>query len=543
MTESPRPKVALGFLGSVLDAGAGPERWQRWRPSVDLCRHAELPIARVELLVEPRFADLGQQVARDIEHTSVDTRVALHELELADPWDFEEVFAALHDFACAYRFKPEDEDYLVHVTTGTHVQQICLFLLTESRYLPGALVQTIPPEADAAGDPGRFSIVDLDLARYDRLAARFEAEQRDAISYLKSGVQTRNRRFNLTIERLERVATRSRLPLLLTGPTGSGKTLLGRRVYELKKRRRQLSGAFVEVNCATLRGEQAMSTLFGHVQGAFTGAHRARTGLLRTAHRGLLFLDEVGELGSDEQAMLLRALEERRFLPLGSDREVESDFQLVCGSNRDLPAAVAAGRFREDLLARIDVWSFRLPALAERREDLPANLEWELERFARATGSAVSINSDARSLFLEFAASPEATWPGNFRDFNAAVVRMATLAEGGRIARAGVMDEIERLRRRWRAGSLPSGDGERLLAALLGPAKLAAVDPFDRVQLAGVVGVCRRSQSLSEAGRELFAVSRRRRSTVNDADRLRKYLLRFDLTFQDVRDAPRQGPS
>ena len=122
-----------------------------------------------------------------------------------------------------------------------------------------------------------------------------------------------------------------------------------------------MTGAFVEVNCATLRGDAAMSTLFGHVRGSFTGALRDRPGLLRAADGGVLFLDEVGELGPDEQAALLRAIEEKQFLPLGADREVRSDFQLIAGTNADLAAAVRVGRFREDLLARINMWTFRLP--------------------------------------------------------------------------------------------------------------------------------------------------------------------------------------
>ena len=133
------------------------------------------------------------------------------------------------------------------------------------------------------------------------------------------------------------------------------------RIYELKKTRRQLKGDFVEVNCATLRGDAAMSALFGHKKGAFTGATQDRNGLLRAADRGMLLLDEVGELGLDEQSMLLRAIEEKSFLPVGSDKETESDFQLICGTNRDLQIEVANGRFREDLLSRINLWTFHMP--------------------------------------------------------------------------------------------------------------------------------------------------------------------------------------
>lgn len=202
-------------------------------------------------------------------------------------------------------------------------------------------------------DAGQWRTIDLDLSRYDSIAARFALEQREDLSILKSGIDTRSLAFNALIGRIERVAVASPLPILLTGPTGAGKSHLARRIYDLNRRREQVRGNLVEVNCATLRGDQAMSALFGHARGAFTGAAAARAGLLRAADGGILFLDEIGELGLDEQAMLLRAIEERRFLPVGSDTEVASDFQLLAGTTADLSAAVGAGRFRADLLARI----------------------------------------------------------------------------------------------------------------------------------------------------------------------------------------------
>src|SRR4029077_8241156 len=217
-------------------------------------------------------------------------------------------------------------------------------------YLPGRLLQASPARERNA--PGTIKIIDLDLSQYDRIASRFRQETHDAVSYLKGGIDTRNAAFNQLIDRIEQVAVATRDPLLLMGPTGAGKSRLARRIYELKKLRHAVTGDFIDVNCATLRGDGAMSTLFGHVKGAFTGALRDRPGVLRAADKGMLFLDEIGELGTDEQAMLLRALEERTFLPLGSDREAHSDFQLIAGTNRDLLVAVREGRFREDLLAR-----------------------------------------------------------------------------------------------------------------------------------------------------------------------------------------------
>ncbi len=517
-------KIVLGLLGTTLDTPSGTVRWTRWRPTVSLFQAEDLSIARLELLHPPSHAAQAALLVEDIRRLSPGTVVNLHPLTVVDPWDFEEVFAALHDFARGYPFLPEEEEYLVHITTGSHVAQICLFLLTESRHFPGKLLQSSPPRGLEVTSP---VVIDLDLARYDRLAARFAADQATGQGLLKSGIATRNAAFNHTIEQIEKVAGSTRAPILLTGPTGAGKSQLARQVVALKRARHLVAGPLVEVNCATLRGDTAMSTLFGHARGAFTGAERPRPGLLLSAHRGALFLDEIGELGPDEQAMLLRALEEKRFLPLGSDQEVESDFQLVAGTNRDLRAAVREGRFREDLLARIDLWTWRLPGLAERPEDVEPNLDFELEKWRRATGTQLRFNREARAAFVAFATSPEAVWSANFRDLNAAITRMATLAPGGRIDRSTVDDEIARLRAHWH-GEPARSRVETLLGA-------RPIDRFDEAQLEAVLEVCARSKSLSDAGRQLFAVSRLEKSSTNDADRLRKYLARWGLDWEFVR--------
>ncbi|MFT3975723.1 MAG: sigma 54-interacting transcriptional regulator [Sphingomonas bacterium] len=245
----------------------------------------------------------------------------------------------------------------------------------------------------------------------------------------------------------------------------------------------------------------------------------------------MLFLDEIGELGLDEQAMILRAIEDKRFLPVGADKEAASDFQLIAGTNRDLGDAVAKGVFRDDLFARLNLWTFHLPGLADRREDIESNLDYELDRFAEREGERASFNKEARQRYLAFASGPDARWPGNFRDLAASVTRMATLSPKGRIDLDCVDAEIQRLKRLWTGQSEEKDD---ILTQILPPEALAEIDPFDRVQLAEAVRVCRASRSLSEAGRTLFAVSLARRSTANDADRLRKYLARFELDWSSV---------
>jgi len=271
----PLPVVVVGLLGTTLDLGKHPDRWQNWRPSISICQQPDLIVDRFELLHGLKETALAEQLRRDIASVSPETKVVLRPIRFEDPWDFEQVYEALFSFARDYPFDAEAEDYLIHITTGTHVAQICLFLLTESHHLPGRLLQSSPDRQ--RGGPGNIKIIDLDLSKYDRIASRFHQEQAAGVSFLKGGIETRNRAFNQLIDRIERVAIATRDPLLLMGATGAGKSRLARRIFELKKSRHAVKGSFVDVNCATLRGEGAMSALWsrkGSLHGCRTGASR-----------------------------------------------------------------------------------------------------------------------------------------------------------------------------------------------------------------------------------------------------------------------------
>ena len=314
--------------------------------------------------------------------------------------------------------------------------------------------------------------------------------------------------------------------------------MLARRIFELKKARHLIKGGFVDVNCAILRGDGAASALFGHKKGAFTGAAEKREGYLKTADGGVLFLDEIGELGLDEQAMLLKAIEEKHFYPVGSDKEVQSSFQLIAGTNRDLLREIRAGRFREDLFARINIWNYPLPALADRREDIEPNIEHQLALASQELGRATRFNKEALSAYLAFAHSNEARWRGNFRDLAASIMRLATLAPQGRIQTEQVAAEIERLKWLWAEEAdsddlLHKGSSEK---ADNYPDKIdwENLDLFDRLQLQNVIDECRKHQNMAQAGRALFHVSRNSRAKTNDSDRLRKYLQKFGLEWGDI---------
>jgi transcriptional regulatory protein RtcR len=538
-------KVVIGFLGTQLDSVLGAARWEKWRPTVSLAQHDDLAIDKLVLMHDVRYTDLAVRVQSDFVQLSPTSDVQLVEMNLANPWDFGEVYGALYDWVRTYSFDTEHEEYWTHITTGTHVAQICLFLLVEARFIPGVLLQSAPPRGRQGKGVGSYELIDLDLSRYDAINTRLDVAQLDAVSFLKSGIATRNTRFNQTIEEIERVAVSSKAPIFLTGPTGAGKSMLAKRIFELKKSRHQITGSFVDVNCATLRGDGASSTLFGHKKGSFTGAGTDRPGLLRTADQGVLFLDEIGELGLDEQAMLLKAIEDKRFLPVGSDKEVQSNFQLIAGTNKDLRAEVAAGRFREDLFARINLWTYTLPSLAQRREDIEPNINHQLTLASQDLGKQVRFTTEAKQDYLRFAQSADAVWSGNFRDLSASITRLATLADNGRIGTALVDAEKARLRWQWQefsqtalqtpASSQPSNIVGTSLHELLGSA-YDTLDYFDRLQLQAVITTCQASSSLSEAGRALFDVSRTKRDVINDADRLRKYLLKFDLSWEKIHD-------
>lgn len=183
--------------------------------------------------------------------------------------------------------------------------------------------------------------------------------------------------------------------------------------------------------------------------------------------------------------------------------------------------------------------SLSFSCLAERREDIEPNIDYLLRAFGTEHGQMVRFNKEARDLYMRFALSLQARWTGNFRDLSASVMRMATLAEAGRVTIDIVDGEILRLRRLWQHDAetpLPSAStpGDAALKRLLA-GEAAQLDHFDAVQLQAVIDVCCRSASLSEAGRSLFAVSRQAKRQPNDADRLKKYLARFGLSWEAVR--------
>ncbi|HEX8697271.1 MAG TPA: sigma-54 dependent transcriptional regulator [Myxococcaceae bacterium] len=229
--------------------------------------------------------------------------------------------------------------------------------------------------------------------------------------------------------------------MLLTGETGTGKELAARAVHAESTRK---SGPFVAVNCGALPAELVESELFGHAKGAFTGATAAKVGLFEEASGGTLFLDEIGDLPLAVQVKLNRALQEKEVRRVGTTTPVKVDARVVAATHRDLQAEVAAGRFREDLFYRLNVFTVRMPALRERREDIAL---LAMHFLSRAGRPLEGFTPEALRALTGFA------WPGNVRQLENAVARAAAVTQGPRIQLEDLPPELGRAPG---SGSLPA---------------------------------------------------------------------------------------
>ena len=209
--------------------------------------------------------------------------------------------------------------------------------------------------------------------------------------------------------------------VLVIGETGTGKELVARAIHRLSER---ASRPFVAVNCAAIPRDLIASELFGHERGAFTGAAQRRQGRFELANCGTIFLDEVGELPAETQVALLRVLQEREFERVGGRDRIRIDVRVIAATNRDLPVAVADGQFRDDLFYRLDVFPLEMPSLRERREDIPALMEYFIARYAREAGKTFrSVGVRTLERLKSY------SWPGNVRELQNVIERSVIVSD------------------------------------------------------------------------------------------------------------------
>jgi DNA-binding NtrC family response regulator len=226
----------------------------------------------------------------------------------------------------------------------------------------------------------------------------------------------------------------SRSTILIQGDSGTGKELIAKAVHANSPRKDR---PFVPVNTGSMPGDLLESTLFGHVKGAFTSAIASKKGLFEVADRGTIFLDEIGSMGLDTQAKILRVLQDRKFMHLGGVTEIQADVRIIAATNEDLKRLVKEGRFREDLFYRLNVITIDLPALRDRNEDIPLLVAHFLQRFCNENGKPhITINPEALRPLLDYG------WPGNLRELENVVERAVVLSSGNTIGIDLIPDHI-----------------------------------------------------------------------------------------------------
>jgi two-component system, NtrC family, response regulator PilR len=271
----------------------------------------------------------------------------------------------------------------------------------------------------------------------DNLELRAELQARFRLDRMVGKSPALQRLFEL----LRRVAP-ARTSVLITGESGTGKELVARALHHLSPR---AEAPFVAVNCGAIPDALLESELFGHVKGAFTGAHADKPGLFASADGGTLLLDEIGELSPQMQVKLLRVLQERKVKPVGGVAEREIDVRIVAATNRDLEAEVERGGFRRDLFYRLNVIELHLPPLRARKEDVPLLVDHFVKKHAAALGRTLTgVEPDALAALVDY------DFPGNVRELENLIERAATLEPGERITRAS-LPELARSKRAGRA--------------------------------------------------------------------------------------------
>ena len=273
-------------------------------------------------------------------------------------------------------------------------------------------------------DDGRDALQPVIERELQGLRGRADRDLELKVTMRRLGFIVESRAMLRIVEQLIRISALSDVPMLITGETGTGKQLVAEALHALDRKRS--SAPFVAVNCGAITATIAEAELFGHRRGAFTGAERDRKGLVRAADGGVLFLDELGELNAAVQAKLLRVVQDQRVLAVGEDQESPVDVRIVAATNEDLPSAVGAGRFRQDLFHRLNVVAIHVPPLRERREDIPPLVSHFLDKH-RAL--APHGPTDAGADFIE--ALTAFDLPGNVRQLENLVRRALVTATSG----------------------------------------------------------------------------------------------------------------
>jgi transcriptional regulatory protein RtcR len=474
----------------------------------------------------------AENIKSEIESSSPNTKVEIDEIESL-AWDYGKVSQRLFDYVSQFPFDYKNENYYIHLTTGTDTVKNCWVLLITNNIIRAEIIQSHNP---SGGSAKPYAIV-----RTEEIALQFDLWKREnAIKNRENDNILTYKQIYSEIEQIVKESDVKSSRFLLLGETGIGKTKLAEDIVQYLKGKKNL----VEVNCACLIRETAMGELCGYKKGSFTGAVEDYEGKLREANGGVLFLDEIAELGLKEQAMLLKILDGAKVDTIGEKEEEKKpvSFHLFCATNKDLDNEVAAGNFREDLLFRINLWSYRLPPLRERKEELKSELEKQIEE-----NKTVIFDNKEKQYFLKFALAPETKWLGNWRDFNNILKRIfirSGITQNKKVTKEILDKEITELRITWskhnrtetkttndiNKNSLNPNDYKndiyyQRLCDEFGKDKVEQIHPAEILQLLAVLRVCKGKKGASKVGEILYP------NASNKSDKMKKFFEHFKDHF------------
>ncbi len=372
-------------------------------------------------------------------HRRPSTDVAYEEVKAADPTNYDLLYELMHNRCIELTEKyGKTAQFTVATSSGTPQMQTCWLLLVLGGVFKARLVQMAPPHKLRPGDSPvreikpsleRFpKIVSPARLQRELSAAKHQVEiltrEREAAAReVAPGLVGQHPSFRQAVKLAKQFAAFD-VPALITGETGTGKEEFAKLIHFSSTR---AENPFFPVNCAGISEQLAESELFGHVVGAFTGATKPRKGFFELAGAGSVFLDEIGELPLSTQAKLLRVLQDGSFMPVGSEVPRKSEARVIAATNRNLEDMVAEGKFREDLLYRLNTAEIHLPPLRDRKEDVPLLAQQFLADFCRVHGKSLAFDPKVLALLQEY------EWAGNVRLLKHVVQRVAIACPDGTI--------------------------------------------------------------------------------------------------------------
>ena len=547
-----------------------------WRPSVAPAYHDRfISISEYYLLAETEHLQAAQSLVKTIQKTF--TKTATHmrdtattkqrrdfasrllnapptvkvlEINYKNVWELnsclEDLTVALSELTLA----KQNTQIYINTATGTAQQRTALifWLLKLLRPIktrsPSGRTKTTPNKLSPGHHPLQGFLLAPSVDKQHpspagQITCKSIGDTHNTIGFLRMAVNTQHDSLRDTIDRIEKLIVRApKDPILLTGPTGAGKSHLAHLIIEYLK---CLDPTYTDENCRTqniaeISKDLIASELFGHEKGAFTGAEKRHIGLFETTKDGILFLDEIGELSLDLQTQLLTVLDNGNIRRVGGEEVITGCRpKLIFGTNRNLIDDVRAGRFRHDLYERIAMWHFDIPGIRERPADFPRFIQYELAIWRQETGINCRFEKDAEARFLSFAKT--APWAGNFREFHTMIRRLAMFAENGTTITLNAVDREINEHATHRIEVPVQATPQSNSSAF-------TYDLIDLAQIAIAIDVCKQSKTAKEAGEKLFAATRNRNpATFNGATNLQRLFAKVGLKVKFKTGAPEFTPA